>query len=966
MWGVLIMSSHEHSKEDSKDEIKFDFSKVKKIFNPKVINVLVLILLILIPVILTAHVRLQSEKLVATEGWARSSVENYYKNQIAQSVNAQYPNLPTTQRTQLIDKQYLEFQKTNKDQIDAQVVQTAEYFKTGFQYQENNNTYTFLGDLDSYFYLRQARNLEEKGTICDEVIEGKCIDTYIIAPLGGETSTSMHPYGIIYTQKILSIFNSKINLMQAAFYLPIILAMIAAIAAFFIGRKLMNNTAGFFAAMFIALNPLFISRTAGSDTDIWNIMFPLLIIWVVLEVFDSKKLWKKITLTALAGFLLGAFSFAWVGWWYIFDFILAALIGYLVFEVIKEYLKNKKITKLATKEIKDIGIIIGVLIISTIIFVSLFTNWITFVGAFTSPLHLQGNLKAAAHADLWPNIFTTVAELNEANIPTIISQITSGMNILFPLALLGILFTLVKRKPDFKEYLIIGAAVIVYFALISTSAMNMNPIIYLLILMIPVAIVVLMLLKEKESVVDVKMAFLLTIWFVGMIYASIKGVRFILLLIPAFSIAVAVAIGYIYQYFDRIFSQDLKIPEIVSKIGVFLLLCLILIAPIQMGKSAGESYMPSMTAGWWDSLSKIRQESKPDAIINSWWDFGHWFKYVADRRVSLDGVTQNHPNAHWLGLALQTNDPNKSVAILRMLDCGSNNAFIEIDKKNNDTEISENIVSEIIMMSKDNAKKYLLAKGYTSQEADTILSYTHCTPPDDYFITSEDMVGKAGVWAHFGLWNFDRAFVINNVKPLSADKGIALLQKQFNYTTEEAERIYYDVQALTTDREMNDWIAPWPSYASGLMSCSNVSEMVLCDLNIGIGGNAQQNYVIQRAVINLTNPGTSQILVGVYDRTSNAKIGESIAAFDQVVIAGKELKKYQVDNATIGLSMLLDVQENNNVTTYRALVSDPALIDSTFTKLFYLEGRYAPQFEKFSDMTDITGTRIIVWKVNWD
>jgi dolichyl-diphosphooligosaccharide--protein glycosyltransferase len=844
-------------------------------------------------------------------------------------------------------------------------LQTTEYFKSGFQYQENNNTYTFLGDLDSYYYLRQARNLEEKGMVCDEITEGKCRDTYLLAPLGSSAGASMHPYGILYTYKILHTFNSKINLMQASFYLPIILAMIAAVAAFFIGRKLMNNTAGFFAAMFIALNPLFISRTAGSDTDIWNIMFPLLIIWVILEVFDSKKIWKKITLTALAGLLLGAFSFAWVGWWYIFDFILVSLIGYLVFEVIKEYIKNKKITKLATKEIKDIGIIIGVLIISTIIFVSLFTNWSIFVGAFTSPLHLQGNLKAAAHADLWPNVFTTVAELNEANIPTIIGQITSGMNILFPLALLGILFTLVKRKPDLKEYLIIGASVIVYFALISTSAMNMNPIVYLSILMIPVAIVVLMLLREKESTVDVKMAFLLTIWFVGMIYASIKGVRFILLLIPAFSIAVAVAIGYIYQYFDRIFNQDLKIQEILSKVAAFLLLCLILIAPIQIGISAGKSYMPSMTAGWWDSLSKIRQESKPDAIINSWWDFGHWFKYVANRRVSLDGVSQNHPNAHWLGLALQTNDANKSVAILRMLDCGSNNAFVEIDKKNNDTEISENIVSEIIIMSKENAKKDLLAKGYSDKETETILGYTHCTPPEDYFITSEDMVGKAGVWAHFGLWNFDKAFVVNNVKPLSFDEGVQLLKKQFNYTTEESEKIYYDVQALQTDREMNDWISPWPSYASSMMTCFNVSELILCDLGIGIGGNTQQNYVLQRAMINLTNPKTSQVLIGVYDRTNNAKIGESLAAFDQVIIAGKELKKYQIDNATIGLSMLLDVQENNNVTTYRALVSDPALIDSTFTKLFFLDGKYMSQFEKFSDMTDITGTRIIIWKIKW-
>ena len=37
-----------------------------------------------------------------------------------------------------------------------------------------------------------------------------------------------------------------------------------------------------------------------------------------------------------------------------------------------------------------------------------------------------------------------------------------------------------------------------------------------------------------------------------------------------------------------------------------------------------------MNDAWYDTLSKIRNEAPQDIVITSWWDFGHWFKAVAD------------------------------------------------------------------------------------------------------------------------------------------------------------------------------------------------------------------------------------------------------------------------------------------------------------------------------------------------
>src|SRR3989339_1923415 len=145
----------------NEDELSIDFSWMKKIFNSKNAGIIITILLILIPIVLSTYIRLQPQYMPATDGWAKSSVENYYKNSIIQQVNAQYPNLPAAQKNTIVNQQWNEFYKSNKAQLIQQTKETSNFFKTGFQYEENGNLHTFLGDLDSYYYLRQARNIAE-------------------------------------------------------------------------------------------------------------------------------------------------------------------------------------------------------------------------------------------------------------------------------------------------------------------------------------------------------------------------------------------------------------------------------------------------------------------------------------------------------------------------------------------------------------------------------------------------------------------------------------------------------------------------------------------------------------------------------------------------------------------------------------------------------------------------------------
>ncbi|MBN2459192.1 hypothetical protein JXB28_02815 [Candidatus Woesearchaeota archaeon] len=989
---------------ESKDEVSIDFSKVKRWFSAENIKrnaTLLTILLVLVPVILTVYIRLQPQYLPQTDVWAENSVNNYFRNQIDNAVNSQYPNLPAQNKESLVNQQFEEFRKNNKDMLAQQVEATSSYFKSGFQYQESNHTYTFLGDLDSYYFLRYTRNLIEKGSFCDEIRDGQCYDNHMYAPIGAPIDTTMHSYGIYYLYKFLNILDPKVNPMQAAFYLPTVLAVIAAIAAFFVGKKMMNITAGFFASMFLALSPMFLSRTLGSDTDIWNVMFVMIVLWIFLEAFEAKSLRSKIILSALVGAVFAVFNFAWGGWWYIFDFMLATLLIYIFFMIVRNSLSSKSGARdsknIFTRDVAFTAIILAVLIISTFIFVSVSSSTTSFTNAFTEPFFRLSTAKEAAKENYWPNILTTVAEMNEASVETVVVQTAFGIKLFFALSLLGIVFLMVRKKPTGKEYLFIAGSAIVFLFLVSSSAFRLHPYTYLLLLIAPIAAIIVLLLFDKthgeKLAVDIKPAILLTIWFVGMMLAGTKGVRFILMVIPAFSIAIGVAIGYLHQYIAGMLKSEFKISEKITKPAIFILLCFLLVTPIRAGISTGESFTPSMTLGWWDTLLKIKAESQPDAIINSWWDFGHWFKYVADRRVTVDGSGQHYQLAHWMGTVLVSDDENKAVNTLRMLDCGSFESYEMIFAEKKDVLESVKLIKTIIMQDEPEAMKTLEDAGLSKESIDEIISRVFCSPPENYLITSGDMVGKAGVWAHFGLWDFERAYMIREVKPKDPDEGIAILKEKFNYDDNEATTLYYELQALQSDREMNDWISPWPNYLGGQWTpCKvlndelnttsgedvedgdNATEIVASDENsdekskglmacsIGseISRDNQARTVIEAAILDLNNYKNASLIIGSYDLASNYRLGSGRiipAAF--VIFNDDGIERVELENSSFPYDVLIDMVEN------RSMIADSRLSLSLFTKLFYLDGRYTTHFEKFSETTDMTGTRISVWKVKW-
>ncbi len=895
--------SKEHEAED---DISFDVQGALNFFKKYAV-----VFLILIPIIFMFWFRSYPTNLPIADEWAASTVNNYYKNMIDQQVRQQYPNLPDANRNQLVEEQFLEFSKTNRAQIDQQIEQTAQSFKNQFK---DENGYTYLADIDSYMWLRYARNVAEHGYVGDELVSGKeaeertgikelnsdekyNLDNHMLAPLGSITPPTMHPYAIAFTYSTFKVFIPKITLAQASFYVPIILSLFSIIFAFFIGRKVAGNVGGFFAAMIIAIHPFFLSRSYGSDTDVYSVFFPLAVVWLFLEALDAKDLKKSLIFAGLAGVVTGLFSFVWA-FFYLFDFVIGAMVLYIIYYAVAHLRKKadaenqdeRKVAKIFSgREMKKVLLVLLMFIIFTAIIVTMFYDAKYFFSQTVAPIGFL-SIKESAKPDLWPNVYTTVAELNEANWDSVIGSI--GGKYLFLISLVGIGLTLLK--------------------------------------------------KDEHGKTDIKYVFLFAIWYAATIYASFKGVRFVLLLVPAFAVGIGAAAGIGHSYLSEWFSKSFSINKKIVSVSLFTLFFIIIfISPGRLVLAANDTSknaLPLIDDAWWETLTAIKDNSTKDAIINSWWDFGHHFKYIADRAVTFDGATQNMPQAHWIGKTLLTGDEEQAIDILRMLDCGSNTGYEKIHEVIKDTDQAVDTTYKIISLDKESAGEYLKTKGFSDALVSDILKRTHCDPPENYFITSEDMIGKSGVWAHFGSWNFDRANIWINAKGKSKEDTVKFILENTNYSREEAEKIYFEISAMKDEREVNNWIAPWPSYASGPVGCTLIKNTTIVECGNGV-----------------------KIDMETYD--SFVPTQQGVKSLDALSYFEGDVMKEKIGNNTMGIAGNI-VQSGPE--TYTLFLMQAPLQKSIFHRLFYLNAKGLNHFDKLIERRSVTGQNIIVWKVNWE
>ncbi len=988
--GEKEIKEHAHSPEakTGEDELSFDFSKVKNFFKTGEkeqnkeddisINFETLsgffkkygvIFIVLIPILLSIYIRMQAGALPFAGTWAASTVINDLRSQIASGVDQTYPNLPQANKNEIISTKLQEALNTNRRQIDQRILATSAYIKSFFQDEQGKN---YMPDIDPYYWYRYSKNIIDHGYPGDILKDGMSYDNHQVAPIGRPVSgDTFHVYFLAYFYKFIHFFAPNLTLMRSMFYYPVFVSALCVLLVFLIARKIAGNTGGFFAGLMMATNFAFLGRTlfGHADSDAWVVFFPLVITWLFIEIIDVKSPLKTIIITLLAGFFTGVYTNAWTGWWYIFDFILATIGITFIYLILINFNSIRKnfISIFSNHQIKNLVIIGAVYFISTLFFVTLISGWGAFANSFLGPLSFS-SIKAPTGASYWPNVLTTVAELNEGSVGQVINSV--GGVFLFFIGLVGIILAVsIAEGSMLFDYIYIAASTIFYALLFFQLGQNSAPLYQsfsvntlLILLVLPVILKMGISIAKKDHSHDYRMSILLALWFVSTIFASIKGIRFTLLLAPALSVAFGVALGKIYNFGTKFMSKELKVHKLIGGSILIILMMLVYINPIKGALSSAGSDLPIVNDAWYNSMAKIKQNSNETAIITSWWDFGHHFKALADRPVSFDGTTQAHPTAHWVGKLTMTNNERQAVGILRMLDCGSNKAFIELEKINNDTHLSLKIINEIILLDREKARKKILSYGLNEMQADTILKYSHCNPPEAFYIASNDMIGKSGVWAHFGSWNFERADIWQNIRSMRDEDAVSYMIKKFNYTKESAEDIYSQVQDInnepnsnTRDSRANGWIAPWPGYG-GVMSCSkNENETYSCSA-VSVGKNQAGNDI----AVNF------QIDMKKYDIYANLQ-GNILKPNSAAFTTDDGMLKKDFNGTTIGLGMTVIPSGENDL---KVVLSSRELVGSMFTRMFYTSGHGLKYFKPFGHERVFPGssieTDVYTYKIDWE
>lgn len=1009
----------------SDDSIEFDLSKAsEKISNvvkkakqsPNITKIAIITVLLIISLSFSYSLRSHSAGLDVTEQWAEQAINNAIINQATAAVKEQYPSLQGA----ALDARVNEVANLLRQQagdLSPQIQGQAQYFRERMQLEmADGSQQTYLLAIDPWQYYRYTQNYLDHGHEGDELVDGKMWDYHMLAPDGTTTKATFHTRFSAFWHKIYSFFNPNAELLQSFFWVPVVISMLSVIPAFFIVYRKTNYLGGFISAMVVAIHPYFLTRTAAgfSDTDAYNVFFPLLITWLLMESFTANNLRNKVILGILAGFSMAAFPFAWGGWWYIFDFLVAGLLAYFWFIVIEKKLSATKWDlkyKLLYFIMPFIGLFLNLFnsmnsflgiagqviilawglyflydfykfyiskeekfknsvnryfvsafsfIASSSILISFFYSLNTLLSAIKGPLGFTA-IQTSTKADLWPNVYTTVAELNKANLSQIVSNIGFNIhagNLFFFLAVMGIAFSFIKKKLQGKDWLIVGLTFIFALILLQYTSGSANT--FLILLSIPALIGAYLSIGRD---VDVKYAMILTVWFIGTFYASTQGIRFILLMVPVFAVSLGIFFGQVFRVLENYAVSEFKLSgrnKIFFSLCFFLVMSLFLIQPVKAGLQVGQNEVPSFDDAWWASLKAIEADSQPDAIINSWWDFGHWFKAVADRAVTFDGASQNTPQAHWIGRALSASDEKETIGILRMLDCGANGAYEMLESQGMQTVRAINLVKEVILLDKEDAKKVL--ENNDVKNVDEFLELTHCIPPENYFITSGDMVGKSGVWSHFGNWDFNKAYLYNAVKKNDV-ATLSSAAQVLDMNEADVNSLISEIRSWRGDDYANNAIGPFAGYVANGRSfpCTLINETYKCTIGMGIGTDqVGNNNVIEYLNININNLQDSSITLGSYD-SSSRRLGGMDSVPANIVLANEDtVEKLSFENSALGgIDFIVDTKNNKVI-----LASSP-VSDSTFTKLFYLDGRGTENFELISDEISITGTRILVWKVKW-
>lgn len=823
--------------------------------------------------------------------------------------------------------------------------------------------HVYLGDFDSYYWLREARQYLASGSVCDHVAGGACWDDHVRAPFGGLATyeRSLHVASIVWVHRLMTWWRPGYPLAASAFLVPIIVGALGVLPAFAIGQQLAGSVGGFCAALLIAINPLFLGRSIGSDNDVWNVVLPLCVIWAAIRAASAERVLQQTGYALLGLVVLRLHAETWEGWIFTYVVALAGLFAYLL-ETVLRALRTARMTQ-GRPALRRAAVALVCFCLAPVVLKGVpgtdprsLLRALQPVGNVFRTTQSSGGAQAQ-----WPEAFTTVGELVRPDLSDVAAQMDGP--VYFFVGWLGLLLLLLpRRRWQWWHFALLIAGNYLYAYLVTRPNPGRPFLIAVLALPLIVAVLVSALSKESAEERNRAAALLVIGWFLAALLLALDGLRFVMLLVAPFGIVFAVALGAAYEWLTEVIVERRASRWLAQAVTVPLVSA-VLYLPIAHAYTAASGYVPGMNDAWWDTLTTIRRQAAPNAIVTTWWPYGFWSEYVADRRTSMDGSSLPSHVPYWIAHALFAPSEEEALGLLRMIDCGSDfhsirsadaGAFEWIVREGVDGITAQAMVSDITRLSRDGARAYLAAHGIQGRVQERILDVTHCNPPPAYLVLSSAMIAGAPGWKFLGDWSFRNAYIVSALRDRSESQAVSQIVERFGVPEDEARVLYRRAAHLDSAAARKAFISPQEFYLT--------PAWVPCRMQ---PGRQEMTCPIRRGA--RTPSGMLEAFTYPAGAPAEGELrwrrpaGALAEAPGTILVAGvRHLERVTVPGATDPrLGVLVDAPRD------RILVGTPDLLASLFTQLMFLDGRYTPHFRKFSDRRGYRGERVVTWTVQW-
>ncbi|MFH1328324.1 MAG: STT3 domain-containing protein [Candidatus Bathyarchaeota archaeon] len=511
----------------------------------------------------------------------------------------------------------------------------------------------FLSEFDSFWHFYVAERVVDYGFLS---IFG-WVDMRTWFPMGRIVDVTT-PMGLPYTLATLYLLvknlGFEVALLDVAIFFPPIMAAVACIVIYFLGKDIGGREVGLLSALFLAFNAAYISRTTLGflKHETIGVLAIVLIMYLFLRAIDSRRSVEKgLFYSVLAGLAIAYLNISWGAFVYVLGVIPVFVI---VMVMLRRY---------SSRLFMSYSIAMGLGLLLAVPFPRPGFEILTTVGV----LPVIAGFIVLLIGELIRHLKTPQSKLILTI--AILAGVTVGGLALAQTGAISPIAAKIITVLDPSQRSILAGPIVESVAehRITTWAaffVSFGSILFLA----PLGFFFALKRRRGEDI------FLIVFGMTALYFAS-SFVRLTLIMAPIFALLAAYAFVKITKpFFEKdskviAHSRKLKISHLRSapQLGIILILVLALILAPTFFRSVDNAYTPTTIASsslpvrsyqgdWLETLAWIQDNGPQNSAILSWWDYGYWIAIGGNSTTIADNATLNTTQIANIGQILLSNE----------------------------------------------------------------------------------------------------------------------------------------------------------------------------------------------------------------------------------------------------------------------------------------------------------------------